>query len=113
MTESNASNVAASIVDIEAADRAADRIVLAYELADMLADYADEDVELHAAALSTAQIVVIFGILQFGMPEKVAVAEFARGFRMVRKHMKKLGKDVRLRDVLTEMSLDHRRERKR
>jgi hypothetical protein len=102
-------NVAASIVDFDAAERAACRIVLAYELGDALADFSEDRPEFYAAALSVAQIVVAFGLLQIPVTEKEAVDEFRRAFRVVKRRMKQLGKDAKLSEVLTEMHLDQRR----
>lgn len=98
-------NVAASIVDFESADRAAERIVLAYELADILSDFSDEAPGQYAAALTVAQVVVAFGLLNVKVPEKVATAEFAKVYRAVRRQLNRLGRDARLRDIITEMSL--------
>ncbi len=104
---------AGDYIDAAAADVAATRIVLAYEIGDAMSDFADEQPELMASALTVAQIVTCFGLLQIGMPEKEAVSAFAKVFRAVRRRTKKVGANARLSDVLTEMHLDQRPERKR
>lgn len=96
-------------VDVAAAERAAERIVLAYEIADVLAAFAEDSADRYATAVTVLQIVSAYGLLQVGVPEREAVSEFGKAFRIVRRRMRKLGKDARLSEVMTEMHLDQRK----
>lgn len=96
-------------IDERAATRAAERIVLAYEIADQMSEFALDSQEQYAAALTVAQIVVAFGMLQIGMTDKQAMSEFGKAFRVVRRRARRLGKDAKLSEVMTEMHLDQRR----
>ena len=97
------------LVDTTAAQRAADRIMLAYEIADQMSEFAFDSSEQYATALTVAQIVVAFGMLQIGMTDKQALSEFGKAFRLVRRRAASLGKDAKLSEVMTEMHLDQRR----
>lgn len=96
-------------IDERAASRAAERIVLAYEIADQMSEFAGDSQEQYAAALTVGQIVIAFGMLQVGMTDKQAIAEFGKAFRLVRRRASRLGKDSKLSEVMTEMHLDQRR----
>ena len=63
-------------VDWHAADIASDRIVAAYEIGDIMSDYAEEHGE--AEAIAVAQIVIAFALAMNDAPEKRAAADFAR-----------------------------------
>jgi len=97
------------LVDVQAAEQAAERIVLAYEIADSLGEFADDSQEKYANALAVMQIVLAFAMVQIGMSNKQAIAEFGKAFRVVRRRAAALGKDAKLSEVMTEMHLDHGR----
>lgn len=101
---------AKSSIDWAKVDAAADRIVLGYEIADAMSDYADESPEQYLSAVTVAHVATAFALLNVGITEKQALTEFGKTFRAVRKHRKRLGgDDVLLREVLTEMQLDQRK----
>jgi len=100
-------------VDWDAAEAAAARIVLAYEIGDSMADYSGEFTEMQASAVTVLMVVASFSLLQLGVNEKQAVGEFARAFRTVRGRLKKIGKDATLKELITEMHLDQRKGRSR
>lgn len=92
-------------IDWDHAETAAARIVLAYEIGDAMAEYAGEFSELQAAAVTILQIVAVFNLVHMGVTEKQATAEYARAFRLIKKHIKRLGDGARLADVLAELHL--------
>lgn len=96
-------------IDAETATRAAERIGLAYEIGDSIAEFSEDKPELFAAALSIAEVVLVYGLIQAKMTEPQAVSEFAKVFRAARRRMKKLGPDVSLGELLTELHLDQRK----
>lgn len=96
-------------IDGVAAEKAAERIVLAYELADDLAAFAEDNDVKYATALTVAKIVLAYGLLQIDVPEREAISDFGKAYRTVRRRMRKLGKGARLSEVMTEMHLDQRR----
>lgn len=92
-------------VDETLAEQASNRIVLAYELADMLYDYSEQ--ASMGEALVVAQIVLCYGLLdQQKAPERRSISEFGKCFRLVRRCLSKLGDKARLRDVLIELHLE-------
>lgn len=96
--------------DDQVSAKACDRIVLAYELADVMSDYAEQTDA--AEPITIGQIVICFAMLQHKYPERKALSEFGKCYRLVRRAMKRYGDDCRLRDVLVEMHLDQRKERR-
>lgn len=92
-------------IDWDAASRAADQLVLAYEIGDAISAHAEDIVELQAAALTITQIVTAYGLINLGINEKVAWKEFLGVFRATERVMKRLGENARLGEVITEMSL--------
>lgn len=100
-------------IDWEAADAAANRIVFAYEIADVMSEFSGEYTEQQMEAITVLHLTTSFALLQLGVNEKQAVSEFARAFRTTRRAIKRAGADPRLRDVITEMHLDHRNDRNR
>lgn len=83
--------------------------MLAYELCDTLALYAEDSMERQAEALNVMQITSSFCLQSLGMKEAAAIEIFTRTFREVRRTRRKVGGNAKLSDVVTEMSLDQRK----
>ncbi len=106
-------SVTSKLIDAGKCERAAARVVLAYELGDALASYTDDQAELFASALSTVMVVLAYGLSQANVTQKQSLAEFTRVFKSVEAALERLGPESKLIDVMTELHLDHTPDRKR
>lgn len=100
-------------IDEDRAETAARRIVLAYEILDELSDHAEDDDALHSEAISVGLICMAIVCEGVGVPETEALLQFRSVYRLVRKIRKRLGKNATAAQVISEMHLDQRNERRR
>lgn len=86
---------------------------MAYELLDMLGEFSIDGEHSYAETLNVLMLVMGLACDGVQVPEMVALSEFQTVLKLVKKHRKRLGPKATARELITEMHLDHRKDRKR